>query len=89
MWMKSHASQARMPLILARPMPATAACLRHSQALRPCPFLYARSHPTTGLLSLRGKSALVTGGNGALGLMIALGLRQAGARVTGAGRNPD
>jgi len=39
--------------------------------------------------SLNGKTALVTGGNGGLGLMIALGLREAGARVIGAGRNPE
>lgn len=38
--------------------------------------------------SLDGRTAMVTGGNGGLGLMIALGLRAAGARVTGAGRNP-
>ncbi|HNY39328.1 MAG TPA: SDR family oxidoreductase [Bryobacteraceae bacterium] len=38
--------------------------------------------------SLNGKTALVTGGNGGLGLMIALGLKEAGARVIGAGRNP-
>jgi 2-deoxy-D-gluconate 3-dehydrogenase len=38
--------------------------------------------------SLKGKTALVTGGNGGLGLMIALGLKEAGARVIGAGRNP-
>jgi 2-deoxy-D-gluconate 3-dehydrogenase len=37
---------------------------------------------------LDGRTALVTGGNGGLGLMIALGLRGAGARVVGAGRNP-
>lgn len=37
---------------------------------------------------LDGRTALVTGGNGGLGLMIALGLREAGARVVGAGRNP-
>lgn len=42
----------------------------------------------TELFSLAGKTAFVTGGNGGLGLMIALGLKQAGARVIGAGRNP-
>jgi 2-dehydro-3-deoxy-D-gluconate 5-dehydrogenase len=42
----------------------------------------------TGLFSLSGKTALVTGGNGGLGLMIAQGLKAAGARVVGAGRNP-
>lgn len=39
--------------------------------------------------SLDGRCALVTGGNGGLGLMMAEGLRAAGARVAGAGRNPD
>lgn len=39
--------------------------------------------------SLTGKTAVVTGGNGGLGLMIALGLKEAGARVIGAGRNPE
>jgi 2-dehydro-3-deoxy-D-gluconate 5-dehydrogenase len=42
----------------------------------------------SGRFSLDGRTALVTGGNGGLGLMIALGLREAGARVIGAGRNP-
>ncbi len=42
----------------------------------------------TERFSLHGKTAVVTGGNGGLGLMIALGLRAAGARVIGAGRNP-
>ena len=42
----------------------------------------------SGRFSLRGRTALVTGGNGGLGLMIALGLREAGARTVGAGRNP-
>lgn len=42
----------------------------------------------TPRLSLQGRTALVTGGNGGLGLMIARGLREAGARVVGAGRNP-
>lgn len=41
----------------------------------------------SGRFSLSGRTALVTGGNGGLGLMIALGLREAGARVVGAGRN--
>ena len=41
------------------------------------------------LFSLDGRTALVTGGNGGLGLMIARGLRDAGARVIGAGRNVE
>lgn len=38
---------------------------------------------------LDGKVALVTGGNGGLGLMIARGLRKAGARVAAGGRNAE
>ena len=41
------------------------------------------------LFSLDGKTALVTGGNGGLGLMVARGLREVGATVFGAGRNPQ
>jgi 2-deoxy-D-gluconate 3-dehydrogenase len=43
----------------------------------------------TGLFSLDGKTAVVTGGNGGLGLMIAKGLKEAGAKVIGAGRNRE
>ncbi len=38
--------------------------------------------------SLEGRSALVTGGNGGLGRVMALGLQSAGARVAVTGRNP-
>lgn len=41
------------------------------------------------LFSLAGKSALVTGGNGGLGLAITLGLRDAGARVAITGRSTE
>jgi len=44
---------------------------------------------TASLWSLEGKVALVTGGNGGLGRAIALGLREAGAQIAVAGRNPD
>ena len=41
----------------------------------------------TGLFNLTGKAALVTGGNGGIGLGIARGLAQAGARVAIIARN--
>jgi 2-deoxy-D-gluconate 3-dehydrogenase len=40
------------------------------------------------LFDLTGRVALVTGGNGGIGLGMAIGLRDAGARVAIAGRNP-
>lgn len=41
------------------------------------------------LFDLTGKVAIVTGGNGGLGRAMALGLRDAGARVVVTGRQPD
>ncbi len=41
------------------------------------------------MFDLRGKAALVTGGNGGIGLGMALGLARAGAAVAIAGRNAD
>lgn len=41
------------------------------------------------LFDLTGKAAIVTGGNGGLGLAMATGLAQAGANIVIAARNPD
>lgn len=41
------------------------------------------------IFDLSGKVAVVTGGNGGIGLGMALGLAEAGASVTIAGRNPE
>jgi 2-dehydro-3-deoxy-D-gluconate 5-dehydrogenase len=44
---------------------------------------------TSGLFDLRGKVAIVTGGNGGIGLGIARGLADAGADIAVVGRNED
>jgi len=44
---------------------------------------------TLDLFSLEGKTALITGGNGGLGLAMAQGLKEAGARVVVTGRSPE
>jgi 2-deoxy-D-gluconate 3-dehydrogenase len=41
------------------------------------------------MFNLKGKSAVVTGGNGGIGLGIARGLARAGADIAVVGRNPD
>ena len=41
------------------------------------------------MFDLQGKVAIVTGGNGGIGLAMAQGLAQAGARIAVVGRNPD
>ena len=43
----------------------------------------------TGLFNLTGRAALVTGGNGGIGLGIVRGLIQAGARVAIVARNTE
>jgi 2-dehydro-3-deoxy-D-gluconate 5-dehydrogenase len=45
--------------------------------------------PLTDLFSLHGRVAVVTGGNGGLGLAMARALRAAGAKVVVTGRDPD
>jgi 2-dehydro-3-deoxy-D-gluconate 5-dehydrogenase len=44
---------------------------------------------TFDLFSLQGRTALVTGGNGGLGLAMAHGLKESGARVVVTGRDPQ
>src|ERR1044072_7269217 len=56
---------------------------------RPDPDLAEPAAMTTALFDLRGKAAIVTGGNGGIGLGIARGLADAGANIAVAGRNTD
>ena len=44
---------------------------------------------THSMFDLQGKVALITGGNGGIGLAMATGLASAGARIAVVGRNPD
>src|SRR5690348_7880825 len=60
---------------------------RPAQTPSPTNRLCVRSGGFMELFDLRGKVALVTGGNGGIGLGIARGLAQAGADVAIAGRN--
>ncbi|MBL82133.1 MAG: gluconate 5-dehydrogenase [Rhodospirillaceae bacterium] len=46
-------------------------------------------HQLTGLFSLKGKTALITGSSRGIGIALACGLGQAGARVLINGRNAD
>ncbi|MYI82937.1 MAG: SDR family NAD(P)-dependent oxidoreductase, partial [Chloroflexi bacterium] len=48
-----------------------------------------RQMPTNQLFDLEGRVAIVTGGNGGLGLAMAAGLAAAGASIVVAARNPD
>jgi hypothetical protein len=48
-----------------------------------------RRYTMTSLFNLTGKTALVTGGNGGIGLGTARGLAQAGARVAILARNAE
>src|SRR5262249_44638216 len=51
--------------------------------------IYRRNNTMLNLFDLTGKVALVTGGNGGIGLGIARGLAQAGAKVSIVGRNAE
>src|SRR3954469_14261138 len=63
------------------------------QVLKPmrtrCSGWHTRPGGVMELFDLRGKVAIVTGGNGGIGLGIARGLAQAGASVAVVGRNQD
>src|SRR5688572_18157944 len=52
-------------------------------------FCQVLDNAPMNLFDLKGKTALVTGGNGGIGLGMAQGLAAAGAKVAIAGRDPD
>src|SRR5690349_20276754 len=52
-------------------------------------FCQVSDNVAMNLFDLKGRTALVTGGNGGIGLGMAKGLAQAGAQLAIAGRDPD
>src|SRR5205807_5235147 len=79
------------PLNYYRLLSLTRKLSKGSRSLKRLGQTYAieRRCSMTNLFNLTGKAALVTGGNGGIGLEIARGLAQAGARVAIIARNTD